>query len=112
MGTRLRKATDFPRAAAGKKFYYIMLWGFAGGEGFPRHLQILLHQLAEWVRSSQTAPRGRFDLLKRRHGLAEIFERGTVIFVERPRVNTPHRERDVMTLSENASRHRNHFAHQ
>ena len=43
------------------------------------------------------------------HALAEIAERGAFVHVERPRVNPPHLERDIITLSKNASRYGNHF---
>ena len=39
-----------------------------------------------------------------------IVERGVVVVVERQRVSKPHPEREIMTLSENASRHGYRFA--
>ena len=77
-----------------------------------RGRQAVLNIHRERMRVAEHAPRGPFRVLERRHGLAEIVERGTVVLVERPRVNPPHPERDLMTLSENASRHGHHFAQQ
>ncbi len=45
-------------------------------------------------------------------GLAELVERGVRVSVERLRVITPHRERDIMTIPKNASRHGNRLAQQ
>ena len=67
--------------------------------------QIVLHYLCVRVRASEHAPRGPFRVLERRHGLAEIVERGGGVHVERRRVSPPHLERDFMSFSENASRH-------
>ena len=78
MGTRLRRATDFPRAAAGKKFYYnvyIMLRGFAGGEGCSRVSQGLLTLRYYRVRATEHAPRSPRHLHECLYGLAEILER-------------------------------------
>ena len=61
------------------------------------------------VRAAENAPRDQFDLFERRHGLADIVERGAGVFAERTCVTFPHPERDVMTLSKNASRHGNRF---
>jgi hypothetical protein len=41
------------------------------------------------VRATEHAPRGPFSVLERRHGLAEIVERGTDVQAERLRVNRP-----------------------
>ena len=84
----------------------------AGVERGPRVLQMALKRLRERVRASEHAPRGPCRLLERRHGLAEIIKRGVVGPVESQRVSPPHREREMMTLSEKASRHGNHFAEQ
>ena len=62
-----------------------------------------------WMRAAEHAPRGPFRLLESCHGLADIVERAVV---ERLRVIPPHLERDIMTLSKNASRHGNHVAQQ
>jgi len=64
------------------------------------------------VRTAEHAPRDRFYLLERRHGLVEIVERGARVLVERRRVNQPHPEREVMTITENASCHGRYFAQQ
>ena len=71
-----------------------------------------LKRLRERVRASEHAPRDPFRLLERRYGHAEIIKRGAVGPVESQRVSPPHREREMMTLSEKASRHGNHFAEQ
>ena len=54
----------------------------AGVERGSRDLQIRLNLQYERVRSTEYAPRGPFHVLERRHGLAEIVERGAVVFVE------------------------------
>ena len=71
-----------------------------------------LKRLRERGRASEHAPRDPFRLLERRYGHAEIIKRGAVGPVESQRVSPPHREREMMTLSEKASRHGNHFAEQ
>ena len=38
------------------------------------------------MRAAENAPRGPFNLLERVHGLAEIFERGTGVLVDLPKV--------------------------
>ena len=52
------------------------------------------------MRAAEHAPRGPLHLLERRHGLAEIVERGAGVQVERRRVIPPQSERESMTLSE------------
>ena len=64
------------------------------------------------MRAAEHAPRGPCRFFERRHGLAEIVERGAGVHVERLRVTPPHPEREIMTLSENASRHGYRFAQQ
>ena len=64
------------------------------------------------VRATEHSPRDRRHILERRHGLAEIVERGAVVLVKRLRVNLLHPECVLMTLAENASRHGNRFAQQ
>ena len=49
---------------------------------------------------------------KRRHGLAEVVERGVIVVMECDRVNPPHPERAYITLSDSASRHGDRFAQQ
>ena len=56
--------------------------------------------------------RDQFNFLERRHGLAVIIERGAWVIAERLRVNPPHPEREISTLSEHASRHGNRSAQQ
>ena len=62
--------------------------------------------------ATEHASRRPFCLHERGHGLAEIVERGAVVSVERLRVNPPHLERYLMTISENAPRHGHDFAQQ
>ncbi len=64
------------------------------------------------MRAAKNAPRGPFRVLERRHGIAEIVERGAGVLVERRCVNPPHLEHESMTLPESATRHRNSFAQQ
>ena len=64
------------------------------------------------MRTTEDAPRGLCHIFERRHGCAEIVECGTVVSVERLRVNPPYPERDFMVLSENASRYGYRFAQQ
>ena len=64
------------------------------------------------MRRAEHASRGLCRVLECPHGLAEIFERRSVVFEERHRVNFVHMEREIMTFSEEASRHRYHFAQQ
>ena len=45
------------------------------------------------MRAAKDAPCGPRRLLERRHGLAEVVERGAVVPVERHRVIPPHSER-------------------
>ena len=61
---------------------------------------------------AEHAPPGPLRFLESRHGFAEIVERGFVVFVERPRVNLLHLEREIMNLSKDASRHGHRFAQQ
>ena len=50
-----------------------------------RGLQRVLNVHCDRMRAAEHAPRGPFYILERRHGLAEIVERGIVVLVERPR---------------------------
>ena len=67
--------------------------------------QYVLNVHCERVRATEHAARGPFYLLERRHGLAEMVERGTGVVVERLSVSPPHTEREVVRIPENASRH-------
>ena len=51
------------------------------------------------MRGSEDAPRGPFYFLERRHGLADIVERGVGVFAKRLRVIPPQFERGVLTVS-------------
>ena len=64
------------------------------------------------MRRAKDASRDLCRVLERLHGLAEIFERRSVVFEERHSVNFFHMEREIMTFSEDASSHRYHFAQQ
>ena len=57
---------------------------FAGAEGGSRLEQGSLNPDWERVRATEYAPRGRFHVLERTHGLAEIVERGVVVHVGAP----------------------------
>ena len=46
-----------------------------------RYFEAVLNIFCERVRASEHSPRGPFRILERRHGLAEIVERGTGVFV-------------------------------
>ena len=52
---------------------------FAGAERGPFFLQIVLNVNCERVRATEHAPRDPHRVLERRHGLAEIFERGPFV---------------------------------
>ena len=66
----------------------------------------------ERVLAAKHAARDLCRVLERRHGLAEIVERGAGVLAERPRVNLVHLEHELITISENASRHGYRFAQQ
>ena len=68
----------------------------AGVEGRPRESQVDLYPVCEWMRATHHAPRDPCRVLERRHGLAEIVERGVVVFVERLRVTRTNREREII----------------
>ena len=59
----------------------------AGAERGSRFLQGISNPQYVRVRATEHAPRGPCRVLERRHGLAEIVERGVVVFVERLRVD-------------------------
>ena len=48
----------------------------AGAKRGSRVSQIVLNPLCGWVRAAEHPPRNPFYVLERRHGLAEIVERG------------------------------------
>ena len=85
---------------------------FAGAERGSSKSQAALNLRRGRVRGSKHAERDPSRVLKRHYGLAQIVERGGVVHVERLRVYKPRIESDIMTLSENASRHRYCFAHE
>ena len=61
----------------------------AGAERGSRFLQCVLNIFCKRVRAAEHASRGPFHVLERRHGLAQIVERGAVDPAERLRVNQP-----------------------
>ena len=77
----------------------------AGVERGSRLSQALLYPSCDRVRATEHASGGPVYLLERRHGLVKIVERGAVVLVERRRVTPPHREREIVTLSEYTPRH-------
>ena len=56
---------------------------FAGAEDGSRVSQVVIDPYCERVRATKHAPRGPFRLLERRHGLAEIVERGAGVLVKK-----------------------------
>ena len=87
-------------------------WRLVGAERGSRVLQIFPKCHCERVLAAEHAPRDPYHVPERRHGLAEIFERGASVEEERPRVNRPHLERGLITLSKNAPRNGHCFAQQ
>ena len=77
-----------------------------------RFSQIALNPRNERMRATEYAPRGPFHVLKRRHGLAEIVERGAGVHVERLPVTPPRPEQELMRRPENTLRHWYRFAQQ
>ena len=59
----------------------------AGAKRGSRVSQIVLNPLCGWVRAAEHAPRNLFYVLERRHGLAEIVERGGGVLVSRARLD-------------------------
>ena len=74
-----------------------------------RVARLVFLNLYKRMRATEHTPLRPFHILQRRHGLAEIVERGVGVHVKRPRASLPHREREFR-LSNNASRHRHHLA--
>ena len=60
---------------------------FAGAERGSCVSQFAPNPHCVWVRAAEHALCGPFRVLKRRHGLAHIVERGTGVHIERPRVS-------------------------
>ena len=64
--------------------YLVGVYGggiFAGAERGSRGSQVALNQRCGRVCAAEHAPYDPFRILERRHGLAEIVERGTGVFV-------------------------------
>ena len=59
------------------------------GERSSRVSQMEINPSCHRVYATEHAPSGPFRLLQRRHGLAEIVERGSVVLVECTSVNRP-----------------------
>ena len=85
---------------------------FAGAERRSSRGQIVPNPGCERVRDTKHTPRGPLYLLERRHGLAEIVERSTGVVDDRRCASRPHPERGLITLAENAPRHRYAFPQQ
>ena len=94
------------------KVYCLAYSSFAGAEHHSRIPQGTLNLCYVWVRAAEHAPRGLFQILEGRHGLAEIVERGAGVKVERPRIKPPQFERIFIAYANNSSRHGHHFAQQ
>ena len=82
-----------------------LLRRLAGAERGLRPPQGILNFCCERMRATKHAPRGPFNVLKRRHGLVEIVECGAGVLVERLRVVPPEYEREIIILAVSASRH-------
>ena len=91
---------------------YLGLLLFAGLEHSSRVSQGEIYSCCKRVRATEHAPRNPPHVLERRLGLAEIAARGGGVIVERPHVIPSHREREVITPSENTLRHGDNFAHE
>ena len=74
--------------------------------------QATLNSHRERMRAAEYAPRDPTRVHERRHGLAEIVGRGAIGFVERLGVILPHLEREVVVITENASRRGQRFEKQ
>jgi hypothetical protein len=74
--------------------------------------QIQVNSLSERVLDTKHAPGGPFRFLKRRHGLADIIERGAGVQVNCLRVNTHHPDRKSMIVPQNAPCHGHRFEQQ
>ena len=77
----------------------------ADAEPGSRLEQIASKSFCVRMRAPKNTTRDPSRVLETRHGFADIVERGTRVVVERHRVNSPHRKRDLISLSENALRH-------
>ena len=85
---------------------------FAGAKRRSRVLQIALNPGCGWVRNAEHTPPDPIRVLERRHGLADIIERGAGVIAERRRVTPLHYEREDIIISESAPRHGDRFAQQ
>ena len=77
-------------------------WRLAGAEHGSRVPQRELNPLSGRVRPTENAPREPFNFFERRHGLAEIVERGAGVLGRRGRgrgVRRGHEGPDVLHLS-------------
>jgi hypothetical protein len=81
-----------------------------GAERGSRVSQIILNGLCERVRATEHASRDPLRVFERRHGVAEILERGAGVLVECHRVKRPQLECGSIILPVNASCHGNTFA--
>ena len=74
--------------------------------------QLFLDPFCGWVRATEDSPRGLSQIIERRRALTAIVECGAGVCEEHLRVNPPNLERELITLSKNASRHGHRFAQQ
>ena len=85
---------------------------FVGAEDGSGVSQVAPNVLCERVPATEHVPCDPSRVLERRHGFAEIVERRSFGSMERLRVKSPRLERKSMSLSENASFHRDRSAQQ
>ena len=77
----------------------------AGAERLLRVSQEILNHRRDRVRAAEHTSRDPCRVLERRHCLAEIVERGSIVVVERSRVIQSHLERESIINTKNAPRH-------
>ena len=85
---------------------------FVDAEHSSRLLQVMIDVFCRRVRGTEHAPPDPFRVLERRHGLADIVERGGRVPVERPRVIPTHLKDEIVARAANTSRHWYRFAEQ
>ena len=83
LGLELR---DFPLITTARASSVARRRECTGTEGCARVLHFILTTLCERMRSTEHLLRDPSNVLERRHGLAEIVERGAGVSVERRRV--------------------------
>ena len=85
---------------------------FAGVERRSCVSQVGRNSFCGRVRISKHAPCDLFQVFERRHGLAEIVERGVIILVKGFGVNPPYFEHEIMRIPEHAPRRGHRSAQQ